>query len=48
MELVKVRSSYFDARKTIADRLPDSTPAAVREHIFRMTELISGDVSLGS
>ena len=46
MELVKVKSDYFDARRTIAGRLPEGTPAAVREHIFRMTELISGDVSM--
>ena len=41
MELVRVKASYFEARDTIADRLPDSVPEAIRLRLFRMTELIS-------
>jgi hypothetical protein len=41
MELVRVSSSYFSARDTIAERLPDSVPEAIRLRLFRMTELIS-------
>ena len=41
MELVRVKASYFEARDTIADRIPDSVPEAIRARLFRMTELIS-------
>jgi hypothetical protein len=41
MELVRVNSSYFKARDTIADRLPASVPEAIQLRLFRMTELIS-------
>jgi hypothetical protein len=41
MELVRVKASYFEARETIADRLPDSVPDAIQARLFRMTELIS-------
>ena len=41
MELVRVNASYFDARDTIADRLPDTVPEAIRSRLYRMTELIS-------
>jgi hypothetical protein len=41
MELVRVNASYFKARDTIAERLPDSVPEAIRARLFRMTELIS-------
>jgi FAD-dependent sensor of blue light len=41
MELVRVNASYFKARDTIADRLPDTVPEAIRLRLFRMTELIS-------
>jgi hypothetical protein len=41
MELVRVNSSYFDARESIADKLPDSVPEPIRIRLFRMTELIS-------
>jgi len=41
MELVRVNASYFEARDTIADRLPDSVPETIRLRLFRMTELIS-------
>lgn len=46
MELVKVQSRYFDARSTLVDRLPEGIASAVRDHLVRMTELISGDVSM--
>jgi len=41
MELVRVNASYFKARDTIADRLPDTVPEVIRLRLFRMTELIS-------
>ena len=41
MELVRVRAGYFEARDTIAERLPDSVPEAIQARLFRMTELIS-------
>ena len=41
MELVRVNASYFEARESIADRLPDTVPEAIRSRLYRMTELIS-------
>lgn len=41
MELVRVNASYFQARETISDRLPDTVPEAIQARLFRMTELIS-------
>jgi hypothetical protein len=41
MELVRVNASYFAARETIAERLPATVPEAVRNRLYRMTELIS-------
>ena len=41
MELVRVNASYFEARDTIADRLPDTVPEAIQARLLRMTELIS-------
>jgi hypothetical protein len=41
MELVRVKASYFEARDTIADRIPESVPEAIQARLFRMTELIS-------
>jgi hypothetical protein len=41
MELVRVKAGYFDAKETIADRLPDTVPEEIRARLFRMTELIS-------
>jgi hypothetical protein len=46
MELVRVSASYFDAKDTVADRLPGEVDPTVRERIMRMTESISGTVSL--
>ena len=46
MELVRVSASYFEARDTVSDRLPDATAPDVRERIIRMTEAISGTVAL--
>ena len=46
MELVKVSASYFEAKETVADRLPAGVAVAVKDRIFRMTEAISGTVSL--
>ncbi len=41
MELVRVNASYFQARDTLEDRLPDTVPEAIQSRLFRMTELIS-------
>jgi hypothetical protein len=41
MELVRVNASYFKARETIADRLPETVPEVIQLRLFRMTELIS-------
>lgn len=41
MELVRVNAGYFQARETIAERLPDTVPEAIKARLFRMTELIS-------
>jgi len=46
MELVRVSSSYFEARDAIQDRVPVSVDPAVRDRLFRMTEQISGTVRL--
>jgi len=46
MELVRVSASYFEARNVISDRLPDTVPEPVRDRVIRMTEAISGSVSL--
>ena len=45
MELVRVSASYFEAKHTVAERLPDATAPDVRERVIRMTETISGTVS---
>ena len=41
LEVVRVNASYFEARDTIADRLPDTVPEAIRARLLRITELIS-------
>ena len=41
MELVRVNASYFEARDTLADRLPETVPEAISARLYRMTELIS-------
>ena len=41
MELVKVKAGYFEAKETIADRLPETVPEEIQLRLFRMTELIS-------
>jgi hypothetical protein len=41
MELVRVSASYFEARDSIAERLPPGVAPEVRERLTRMTELIS-------
>ena len=45
MELVQVSASYFEARETIRDRIPESVDDTIREQLLRMTENISGTVS---
>ena len=46
MELVKVSASYFEAKDEVADRLPTTLAEPVKDRVFRMTEAISGTVSL--
>jgi Sensors of blue-light using FAD len=41
MELVRVKAGYFEAKETIADRLPGTVPEEIQARLFRMTELIS-------
>jgi hypothetical protein len=45
MELVRVSASYFDAKETIAEHLPEATSPQVRDRVIRMTEAISGTVA---
>ena len=42
MELVRVSSSYFEAKQAVGDRLPEDLPEPVRDRVVRMTETISG------
>jgi hypothetical protein len=46
MELVRVSASYFEAKETIADRLPFDISDAVRDKIFQITETVSRTVRL--
>ena len=46
MELVRVSGSYFEAKETVAERLPDAVAPEVRDRVIRMTESISGTVAL--
>jgi hypothetical protein len=46
MELVRVSASYFEAKDTISDRPPVGVAGPVRDRVIRMTEVISGTVSL--
>jgi hypothetical protein len=41
IEVLRVNAGYFEARDTIADRLPDTVPEAIKARLLRMTELIS-------
>ena len=41
MELVRVTAGYFEARDTIADRLPATVAEPIKLRLLRMTELIS-------
>ena len=45
MELVRVSASYFEAKDTVSDRLPETITPDVRDRIIRMTETISGTVA---
>jgi hypothetical protein len=42
---VRVSASYFEAKDTVSNRLPDATSSEVRDRVVRMTESISGTVS---
>lgn len=41
LEMVRVKAGYFDARETIADRLPETVAEPIKLRLLRMTELIS-------
>ncbi|MCL6730426.1 BLUF domain-containing protein [Sphingomonas hankyongi] len=45
MELVRVSASFFEAKETVSDRLPETISDPVRDRVIRMTEAISGTVS---
>jgi hypothetical protein len=45
MEMVRVSASYFEAKDTVSERLPDGTASEVRDRVIRMTEAISGTVA---
>lgn len=45
MEMVRVSASYFEAKDTVSDRLPEMTAPDVRDRVIRMTESISGTVA---
>lgn len=46
MELVRVRSSYLQAREDILHALPDRLPEHVRDRMIGMAERISADVEI--
>jgi hypothetical protein len=46
MELARVKADFLEAREHIAERLPASVPAKVRDRLIHMTELISGTVEM--
>ena len=46
MELVRVSASYFEAKDTVADRLPTGVDGPVRDRILKMTESISRTIQL--
>jgi hypothetical protein len=46
MELVRVSASYFEAKETVSDRLPQGVAEPVRDRVIRMTEAISGTLAL--
>lgn len=46
MELLRVSSSYFEARETLVEHLPPTVPAEARDQVIRMTETISGTIVL--
>lgn len=46
MELVRVQSSYFEAKSAVTLALPKALPSAISDRILRMTEQISGTIDL--
>ena len=46
MELVRVSASYFEAKDTVVDRLPNGIAPPVRDRILKMTETISRTIQL--
>ncbi len=46
MELVRVEASYFEARESVEDRLPDAIAPQVRDRVLNMTRSISETLRL--
>ena len=46
MELMRVESSYFEAKKTIKGRIPATLAPEVLDRIYRFTKAISGTIKL--
>lgn len=46
MELVRVSASYFEARETVSEQLPETILPEIRNRVIGMTEAISGTVQL--
>jgi len=46
MKLLRIKASYFEARDSVADCLPDGIAPRVRERILNMTQSISATLSL--
>ena len=46
MELVRVSASYFEARETVSEHLPETVVPEIRNRVIGMTEAISGTVQL--
>ncbi len=46
MELVRIEASYFKARESIVERLPEAISPEVRDRVLNMTQAISTTLSL--
>ena len=46
MELVRIEASYFEARDSVMDRLPEAIAPQVRDRVLNMTQSISTTLSL--
>lgn len=46
MELVRIEASYFQARESVEDRLPETIAPQIRDRVLSMTKSISSTLSL--